>query len=75
VSTGLQVGLTGSSIEADGRIVIVSQAGHVLTSSDDGSTFKLARVERPLPAAAVLGAGKDGVVVGGPRGLAAQALQ
>ena len=30
VNTGLQVGLTASSIDAQGRIVIVSQAGHVL---------------------------------------------
>lgn len=75
VSTGLQVGLTASAIDANGRIVIVSQAGHVLVSNDDGASFKLAKVERPLPAAAVLGAANDGVVVGGPRGLAAQALQ
>jgi photosystem II stability/assembly factor-like uncharacterized protein len=75
VATGLQVGLTASAVDAQGRFVIVSQAGHVLVSSDDGASFKLAKVERPLPAAAVLATGSDGVVVGGPRGLAAQALQ
>jgi len=75
VPTGLQVGLTASTVDANGRIVIVSQAGHVLVSSDDGASFKLAKVQQPVPAAAVLTAGNDGVVVGGPRGLAAQALQ
>jgi len=75
VPTGLQVGLTGSSIDADGRIVIVSQAGHVLVSHDDGASFQLARIKRPLPAAAVIAAGKDAVLVGGPRGLAVEALQ
>ena len=75
VPTGLQVGLTASTADASGRIVIVSQAGHVLVSSDDGASFKLAKVQQPVPAAAVLTAGNDGVVVGGPRGLAAQALQ
>jgi hypothetical protein len=47
----------------------------VLVSNDDGASFKLAKVERPLPAAAVLATGKDSVVVGGPRGVASQALQ
>jgi photosystem II stability/assembly factor-like uncharacterized protein len=75
VPTGLQVGLTASTVDANGRFVIVSQAGHVLVSSDDGATFKLAKVQSPLPAAAVLATGSDSVVVGGPRGLATQALQ
>jgi photosystem II stability/assembly factor-like uncharacterized protein len=75
VPTGLQVGLTGSTVDANGRFVIVSQAGHVLVSSDDGASFKLAKIQQPVPAAAVLTAGNDGVVVGGPRGLATQALQ
>jgi photosystem II stability/assembly factor-like uncharacterized protein len=75
VATGLQVGLTGSTVAPDGRIVIVSQAGHVLVSADDGASFKLAKTERPLPAAAVAAHGQGGLVVGGPRGLAAFAPQ
>ena len=75
VATGVQVGLTGSTVAPDGRIVIVSQAGHVLVSTDDGATFKLAKTERPLPAAAVVANGQGGLVVGGPRGLAALAPQ
>jgi photosystem II stability/assembly factor-like uncharacterized protein len=75
VATGVQVGLTGSTVAPDGRIVIVSQAGHVLVSADDGATFKLAKTERPLPAAAVAANGHGGLVVGGPRGVAALAPQ
>ena len=74
VATGLQVGLTGSSIGADGRIVIVSQAGHVLVSRDDGASVALSKVDKPLPAAAVAMTGASSVVVGGPRGLAPLAL-
>lgn len=74
VETRLQVGLTGGTA-AESSIVIVSQAGHVLVSHDDGASFKPAKVERPIPAAAVIAAGKDAVVVAGPRGVAAQALQ
>lgn len=75
VDTGLQVGLTGSAVDADGRIAIVSQAGHVLVSKDDGASFKPAKVDKPLPGAALAIAGPSSVVVGGPRGLAQLALQ
>ncbi|MBL8352571.1 MAG: glycosyl hydrolase [Burkholderiaceae bacterium] len=75
VETGLQVGLTGSSIDADGRIVIVSQAGHLLLSKDDGASFAPAQVDKPLPGAAVAFAGAASVIVGGPRGVAALALK
>jgi photosystem II stability/assembly factor-like uncharacterized protein len=68
VQTGLQVGLTGSAIDADGRIVIVSQAGHVLVSRDSGASFAAVKVERPVPAAAVVAAGPGTIVVAGPRG-------
>lgn len=73
IETGLQVGLTGGATAA-GRIVLVSQAGHVLVSSDDGATFKPLKIERPLPAAAVASAGKDAIVIAGPRGVRAQPL-
>lgn len=68
VSTGLQVGLTASAVDAKGRIFIVSQAGHVLVSKDDGASFQPAKVDRPLPAAAVA-ARRDVLVVAGPRGV------
>jgi photosystem II stability/assembly factor-like uncharacterized protein len=75
VNTGLQVGLTGSSIDAQGRIVIVSQAGHVLLSQDDGASFALAKVDKPAPAAAVAIVGPSTLVVGGPRGVLPLTLQ
>jgi photosystem II stability/assembly factor-like uncharacterized protein len=74
IETGLQVGLTGAAAD-HGRIVLVSQAGHVLASADDGASFKARKVERPLPAAAVLGVDKDTVVTAGPRGVRTQPLQ
>jgi photosystem II stability/assembly factor-like uncharacterized protein len=74
VDTGLQVGLTASHTDAQGRIVVVSQAGHVLVSRDDGATFAPAKIDKPLPAAAVALVGPSAIVVGGPRGLAPLAL-
>lgn len=71
--TGLQVGLTAGTRQDDGRIVLVSQAGHILTSNDDGASFKAASVERTVPAAAVATPAKGALVIAGPRG--AQSLQ
>ncbi len=68
INTGLQVGLTASTVDATGRIFIVSQAGHVLVSKDDGASFQPAKLERPLPAAAVA-ARAGALVVAGPRGV------
>ena len=69
VPTGVGVGLTASTLDERGRFVIVSQAGHVLVSSEDGASFTLAKVERPIPAAAVISAGASALIVAGPRGV------
>jgi photosystem II stability/assembly factor-like uncharacterized protein len=69
VPTGIGVGLTASTLDERGRIVIVSQAGHVLVSSDDGASFAALKVERPIPAAAVASAGAGALIVAGPRGV------
>ena len=69
VPTGVGVGLTASTLDERGRIVIVSQAGHVLTSGDDGASFSPLKVERPSPAAAVASAGPGLLTLAGPRGV------
>jgi photosystem II stability/assembly factor-like uncharacterized protein len=71
IVTGLQVGMTGGSVGADGRFVIVSQAGHVLASDDAGESFALQPVQQPLPAAAVVAANGGALIVAGPRGVRA----
>lgn len=72
IESGLQVGLTAGTNDA-ARLVLVSQAGHVLVSRDDGASFRPLDLERPLPAAAVVGV-DQGVVIAGPRGLRTQPL-
>jgi photosystem II stability/assembly factor-like uncharacterized protein len=72
MQTGVQVGLT-AGMQHEGRLVLVSQAGHVL-SSRDGAAFNRVKVERATPAAAVIGAGPSSVVIAGPRGLRTQRL-
>jgi photosystem II stability/assembly factor-like uncharacterized protein len=70
VSTGVPVGLTAGTLDERGRIVLASQAGHVLVSADDGATFAPLKTERAPPAAAVTSAGAGTLVLGGPRGIA-----
>ena len=69
VATGVGVGLTAGTVDERGRIVIVSQAGHVLASSDDGASFSPLKIERPTPAAAVASAGPGVLALAGPRGV------
>jgi len=73
VNTGLQVGVTASARTDDGHLLLVSQAGHVLVSRDDGASFAAAAVQRPMPAAAVATAA-SAIVIGGPRGLQSVSL-
>lgn len=72
--TGLEVGLTAGTLQDDGRIVIVSQAGHILSSTDDGASFRAATAPGALPAAAVLTPAKGRLVIAGPRGAQSLAL-
>ncbi|HSC65836.1 MAG TPA: YCF48-related protein [Caldimonas sp.] len=69
VATNVGVGLTASAFDERGRMVIVSQAGHVLVSADLGATFAPLKLERPTPAAAVVSAGAGALVIAGPRGV------
>jgi photosystem II stability/assembly factor-like uncharacterized protein len=69
VNTGVSVGLTAGTLDERGRIVLASQAGHVLISADDGASFTPLKAERSVPAAAVTRAGAGTLVLGGPRGV------
>lgn len=71
VATNVQSGLTAATLDEQGRFVLVSQAGHVLVSGDDGASFQPRKVDRPVPAAAVLPLAPGRLLMAGPRGLAA----
>lgn len=74
VETGQPVSITGGTVTADGRIVLVNQAGTVLVSRDDGVSFQPLRGGRLLPASAVAAVGGN-VVIAGLRGMRTQPLQ
>jgi photosystem II stability/assembly factor-like uncharacterized protein len=72
VETGVSDSITGATNTPDGRIVLVTQAGHVLVSVDEGRRFRVAG--RGPPAAAVVAAGARGLVLVGPGGARVETL-
>ena len=74
VATGVPGGLMGAAVTPDGRIVLVSQAGNVLVSGDDGASFGQARVDQ-FPAAAVASIDANTLAVVGPHGVKVLAIK
>lgn len=74
VELGLPLSITASTLADDGRIVLVSQAGHVLVSRDDGASFQLQAnsTSAPVAAAQVVG---GALVLAGTRGLRQSTLE
>lgn len=69
VELGLPLTITAGTVTADGRIVLLSQAGHVLISADNGASFKLQPEKGLAPVAAALVSGSGSLVLAGARGL------
>jgi photosystem II stability/assembly factor-like uncharacterized protein len=72
VETGLPVALTAGTVTPDGRVVLVSQAGHALVSGDDGRSFSPIPLEQRSAAGAVAALDDHTLVLAGARGLRVQ---
>lgn len=59
IETGIAAGLTGATVTEDGQIVLVSQGGHIVRSTDDGASFAPVRVKHLLPATGVCAVNKE----------------
>ena len=75
VETGIQAGLTGSAITEDGKIVLVSQNGDVLVSSDDGVSYKPLKTEQSIFATSVAAITRDTLLIAGLRGVLVQPIK
>jgi photosystem II stability/assembly factor-like uncharacterized protein len=69
VELGLPLSITAGTVTADGRIILLSQAGHVLVSNDDGASFKLQAKNGLAPVAAAQVTTAGALVLAGARGL------
>lgn len=75
IETGLQDGVTGSSVCSEGRILLVSQSGRMLLSDNSGASFLPVKLEQAVPASAVACLGREVSVIAGARGVRTQAIQ
>ena len=69
IELGLSSSITASTVTADGRIILVSQAGHILVSADDGASFTQKPPDRLGPVAAALAITSGVVLAAGAQGL------
>lgn len=75
IETGIPVVLMGATVTEDGQIVIVSQAGHILMSTDGGLRFNLAKLESHFPATAVVALDRNTIVLAGFGGVRVQPIK
>lgn len=75
IDTGVQEGLTAGAPLGERGVILASQAGRLLVSTDGGEHFAPLKLERATPAAAVQPLGTDAVVVAGARGVRVQTLR
>lgn len=75
VETGIPVGLMGGTVTPEGRIVLVSQGGQLLVSSDDAKSFIQVKINQPTPAASIVALDNRAVVLVGHRGAVVQPMQ
>lgn len=75
IETGQQIGLTGATVTRNGRIVLTSQAGRLLVSSDGGASFKPMKLEQSKQTSAVVALDDDMVALAGMRGVRVEAIR
>jgi len=69
METGILVGLTGATVTGDGKVVLVSQEGHVISISNGEKKLEVAKIESHFPAAAVTSLDSNALVLAGPLGV------
>jgi len=68
IETGVPSGLISGAVTDDGRIILVSQGGHVLVSNGDCSSFSPIQIDQPTPASGATLVDKTTIALVGPRG-------
>lgn len=75
VETGEPAGLLGGTVSEDGRVFLASQGGHVLMSSDDGSSFSQLKIDQTTPLASLAALDKNTLALVGQRGVKIQTIK
>lgn len=75
IDTGTTAALTAGMVLSDGSLVLATQAGEVLRSTDQGRSFKALTVAHPFPFSSVAQAANGELVLSGARGISRVAIQ
>jgi photosystem II stability/assembly factor-like uncharacterized protein len=75
LSTGVHGSLTGACVLDDGRLLFVSQDGHVIMSQDQGDTFRSVAISQPDLFTGIAPAGRNRIVLTGLGGVQRANLQ
>lgn len=74
IETGVNATLTSAVVRADGSMVLATQAGQLLLSTDRGRSFTRVRGAAAMPAFAMADAGDGMVAIAGMRGVRLEAV-
>ena len=75
IETGVPSGLVSGTVTDEGRIVLVSQGGHVLVSNGDCSSFSPIQIDQATLASGATLVDKTTIALVGPRGPKIQAIK
>lgn len=75
VETGVQGGVTGATVTEEGKIILTSQGGQVIVSSDNGASFIRVKIDQPPPTNAVIAFDKNTLALVGQRGVMVQSIK
>lgn len=75
IETGIQSGINAGTVLQDGRVVLASQGGNVLTSVDGTTSFRPVMGITPLPIFGIAPASTDRLVLVGYRGIQIASLK
>lgn len=75
VETSVQGGVTGATVTEEGKIILTSQGGQVLVSSDNGASFIRVKIDQPTPTNSVAAFDNNTLALVGQRGVMVQSIK
>lgn len=69
LSIGSSAGITAGMVQTDGSILLVTQSGGIMRSTDNGRTYNSVNAERPMAYYGISSSPKGGIVLVGSEGV------
>jgi photosystem II stability/assembly factor-like uncharacterized protein len=75
VDTGVNAAISSGLVRADGSVLLTSQAGHVLLSTDNGTSFNRVKLVTTAPSFAIADVGNGKIALAGIGGVRIEAVK